>query len=194
MTCKKNAECTVFPKRFGRDTFLTGTCTGTRMKWPPWRTVAATGEISLPSIDTAFLQMDRCNGGGVHSLTHTPAPAPLPWPLPQEAPAAAVITALSEGPHLGPCFHGETSIIIRSGPHSPPPTSLVRSSIKWRWCIKKGNTSTDCLPSWSPLGECNSADPTMPHSGGPWVYTWEAMYWGVWFWLQVKLEFPINWQ
>lgn len=75
VTCKKNAECLVLPKPF--------------WPWPPfsWGHVqglgwsdtlaercTATGETSLPSVDAAFLQMGRQDGGDARSLNKTLQP------------------------------------------------------------------------------------------------------------------------
>ena len=104
--------------------------------------VTATGETSLPSVDRAFPQKVRCDGGDAYSGNDTADPALLlasPSGGTQKDLQSSQV--LPKGPHLGPHVHEKTSP-INTLSASLPTSMTVRASVKQR-CRGKPRT-----PPW----------------------------------------------
>lgn len=105
--------------------------------------VTATGETSLPSVDRAFPQKVRCDGGDAYSGNDTADPAPLlasPSGGTQKDLQSSQV--LPKGPHLGPHVHEKTSPINTLSASLPTSYMTVRASVKQR-CRGKQRT-----PPW----------------------------------------------
>lgn len=156
-----------------------GVYTGTRMQWRPWRTTHSYRGTSFPSVDMAF---SRQSATMEEVSTHWATL--LPWPC---CPRTSLSRHLSGCSHhssswrasiWGPCCCEDTSTIVMTSVSLPTSYLIGEISIGWSWWISEWQAPWDSFPTWSPLGEGNSAHPTILHKKDPWVYLGDSVLLG----------------
>ena len=133
----------------------------------PWTKTPAEGRTSLPSFSDG-----QSSGAEALSLHHAPDPA-LPASPPGGPSMAVALTALGRWTPFRGCVSPQRLPSAKyPQPHPPPCGWLGRFSIMCRALKGPPWTLFPPGPHWR---RRNSADPTIPHKGSPWVYTWGSM-------------------